>query len=401
MLPINTFTKTLIFDRSNFKFAVGVWLGLSFSIAVILSTIGIMDGFTNSMRTGLQSSMGDIYFYSRSGFFELNEEARTEIEDIGLEDLTGYIDSQAFLVFDGSSKGIAVKGINAGEFNKLSGLDINPDPDGVVIGSQLAELLDVKIGDEVVIVLAKGNKGMGGLPSLNRFKVSSTIEHGIYEKDLRFVYMNRDELSKILGVQGQVNVYALNVKEEIKSKHKEKRTKLIEDYRFELEDLLGLDYRVKPYWYDYGSLLEAVEIQKVTIGLVLQIIVVVSIFNVLSFITFLDDRRSQQIFLFQALGMGPSDIRKTWYGVITLLWVFSCAFSQVFVEVFDLALANLSFLKLPGSVYNLERIKLSISTSDYILVFISALFWMLIILSFALYRMSRKSILSGLREEFA
>lgn len=397
MVPLNTFTKTLILDRSNFKFAIGVWLGLSFSMAVILSTIGIMDGFTTAMRSGLQSSTGDIYFYSRSGFFNLDKEEKKEIKDMGLAHLTGYIESQAFLVFNGSSKGVSVKGINAKEFHELSGLEVNTQRGSVVVGTELAQQLKIKTGDEVVIVLAKGNKGMDGLPSLNRFRVSGIIKHGIYEKDLRFVYMDRAELAQILGVDGKVNVYAVDVKN-----HQQKDiTKVIENYRFELEDKLGLDYRVKPYWYDYGSLLEAVEIQKLTIGLVLQVIVVVSIFNVLSFITFLDDRRSQQIFLFQALGMGPKDIRKAWYSIITLLWILSCAFSEVFVRIFDFALANLSFLQLPGSVYNLERIKLSISAGDYVLVFISTLVWMFIILSFALYRMSRKSILSGLREEFA
>ena len=394
---LNTFTKTLIFDRSNFKFAIGVWLGLSFSIAVILSTIGIMDGFTKSMRSGLQSSMGDIYFYSRSGFFELDKEEKESITEMELTDLTGYIESQAFLVFAESSKGISVKGINSQEFQNLSGLEIKPEKGSVVVGSELADQLDIKVGDEVVVVLAKGNKGMDGLPSLNRFRISGVIKHGIYEKDLRFVYMDREELAQILGVGKKVNVYAVN----LKNRNQENVTDIIENYRFELEDKLGLDYRVKPYWYDYGSLLEAVEIQKLTIGLVLQVIVVVSIFNVLSFITFLDDRRSQQIFLFQALGMGPSDIRKTWYSIITLLWLLSCAFSQVFVMIFDFALANLSILQLPGSVYNLERIKLSLAASDYALVFISTLFWMFLILSFALYRMSKKSILSGLREEFA
>jgi ABC-type lipoprotein release transport system permease subunit len=396
-LLFNTFTRTLIFDRSNYKFGFGVLLGLSFSIAVILSTIGLMDGFTIAMRGGLQSSSGDLYFYSRSGFFELSTEEEQEILNLGLTDLTGYIETQAFLVFGESSKGISVKGINGEEFRKLSGLEINPDKQSIVIGSVLAEQLKVKNDDEVVVVLAKGNKGMDGLPSLKRFRVSGIVKHGIYEKDLRFVYMNRDELAHILGVESRVNIYAVNVK----NRNQKEMGKVIDNYRFEIEDKLGIDFRVKPYWYDYGSLLEAVEIQKLTIGLVLQIIVVVSIFNVLSFITFLDDRRAQQIFLFQALGMGPKDIRKTWYGIITILWLLSCAFSQVFVFIFEWGLENLSFLKLPGSVYNLERIPLSIDLSDYLLVFLSTLFWMFIILSFALYRMSRKSILSGLREEFA
>ena len=395
----NTFTKTLILDRSSFKFGIGVWLGLSFSIAVILSTIGIMDGFSRSMREGLQNSMGDLYFYSRSGFFELNENQQEEIESLGLKNLTGYIESQAFLVFKENSKGISIKGVDGEKFSSLSGMDIHPKAGELIIGSELAKQLSIKVGDELVIVLAKGNKELDGLPSLRRFKVQGIAHHGIYQKDLRFVYMNLAELSLMLGVDHKVNVYAVNVNED--QRNAENFTDIIEDYRFQVEDMLGIDYRVKPFWYDFGSLLEAVEIQKITIGLILQVIVVVSIFNVLAFITFLDEKRSREIFLFQALGMGPGQLRMTWYGLIIVLWLLSCLFSLVLVEIFDYALQNLTILQLPGDVYSLAQLKLSLSFNDYILVFLSALFWLFLIISFALYRMTKKSILSGLREEFA
>ena len=52
MKTFSRFSKTLLWDKASFKFAIGVWLGLSFSIAVILSTIGIMDGFITTMKSG-------------------------------------------------------------------------------------------------------------------------------------------------------------------------------------------------------------------------------------------------------------------------------------------------------------------------------------------------------------
>jgi len=396
----SSFSKTLIWDRSSLKFAIGVWLGLSFSIGVILSTIGLMDGFVSSMRQGLRQSSGDVFFYSRSGFFKLNERNEQLIRELGVTEMTGIIESQAFIVAGASSKGISVKGVDGKEFSKLTTKEIYPEPGKVIIGDELAKVLRLSIGDDIVLVLAKGNKEMDGLPLLNRFKVQGIIDHGIHQKDLRLVYVDIHDLSKLLDVSDRVNVYALNLPK-LSEGEPLKRPEKINNLRYNLEEILGIDFRVKPYWYDYHSLLEAVQIEKVTIGIILQIIVVISIFNVLSFVTYLNEKRSREIFLFQALGMSAAKLRKSWMLLVFNLWVASCLFSVFFVYLFDYLLGNLSILNLPGDVYYLGRLKLNLDIWDYGVVFTSALAWLVLIVAIALYRMNKSSILSGLRKEFS
>ncbi len=397
----SSFSKTLIWDRANFKFALGVWLGLSFSIAVILSTIGIMDGFVSSMKKGLRHSNGDLYFYSRSGFFTLDTDTLKALEGLDFKVMTESIESQAFLVVEGSSKGVAVKGVDGPSFSQLTGKNINPEPGKIIIGDELARVMRLKKGDEVVLVLAKGNKSMEGLPLLKNFIVQGIVDHGIYQKDLRFAYLRRSELAQMLGVEKKVNMVAMNLSENIKDGNSDAFESIINDKRFILEDILGIDFRVKPFWYDFSSLIEAVEIEKFTIGLILQIIVVISIFNVLSFLTFLNEKKSREIFLFQALGLSSKGLRKSWLYLILFLWIASCSFSIIFVAIFNYLLANLPFLSLPGDVYHLARLSLSLDVSDFILVFMSVLVWLLIIVSFSLYRMNKRSILYGLRKEFS
>ncbi len=401
MKVFSSFSKTLIWDRSNLRFAIGVWLGLSFSIAVILSTAGLMDGFVTSMKQGLSQNNGDLHFYSRSGFFKLDKEVKEAIADLGVTDMAKIVESQAFLVIEGQSKGVAVKGVDGESFSQLTGKDIRPGKGQILIGSELAKVMSLKAGDEVVLVLAKGNESMQGLPLLKKLTIQDIIHHGIYEKDLRFAYMRRTDLAGVLGVNDKINMVALNLPAKYDDATLEKREDIIGDYLFKLEDILGIDFRVKPYWYDFSSLLEAVEIEKFTIGLILQIIVVISIFNVLSFITFLNEKKSREVFLFQALGLSAKALRKSWLYLVVLLWGASCLFSLVFVFIFDLLLQKLPLFSLPGDVYHLGRLSLSLELSDYLLVFFSALFWLIIIVAFSLYRMNKRSILYGLRKEFS
>lgn len=401
MKVFSSFSKTLIWDRSNFRFAIGVWLGLSFSIAVILSTVGLMDGFVTSMKQGLSQNNGDLYFYSRSGFFTFKDDVKKAVHDLNVGEMAKIVESQAFLVIEGKSKGVAVKGIEGESFSALTKKKILPEPGKILIGSELAQVMGLKANDEVVLVLAKGNENMQGLPLLKKLVIQDIIHHGLYEKDLRFAYMRRQELAEVLGVGEKINMVALNLPSKFDHLPLEKREDVIGDYQFKLEDILGIDFRVKPYWYDFSSLLEAVEIEKFTIGLILQIIVVISIFNVLSFITFLNEKKSREVFLFQALGLSAKALRKSWLYLVFLLWSASCLFSLAFVFVFDILLQKLPLFNLPGDVYHLGRLSLSLEVSDYLLVFMSALFWLLIIVAFSLYRMNKRSILYGLRKEFS
>ena len=266
------------------------------------------------------------------------------MKELGVASFSPLIESQAFVVANESSKGIVIRGVEGQSYSQVTGQDILPERESIIVGPELAKVLSIKVGDEVVLVMAQGNRQLDGLPLLKKFKVQGLIEHGIYQKDLRFVYMDQKELSEMLGTKGKVNMVSLNIGQDANQNlTDEQREQAVEEMVYDLEDLLGIDYRIKPYWEDYRSMLEAVEIEKLTISLILQIIVIISIFNVLSFVTFLNEKQSQQIFLFQALGLSTQSLRRTWLSMVCFLWAFSCAFSLVFVWLFNWMLSELLF----------------------------------------------------------
>jgi ABC-type lipoprotein release transport system permease subunit len=395
------FVKVLLFEKSALRIALGVGVGMAFSIAVILSTIGIMDGFELTLKKSLKRSMGDIYFYKRDGFFQLDKEDKQAFDRLGINRFTEHIQSEAFLVFDETSKGVSLRGIDPESFSKVTDLKINLKRNHLAIGSELAKALNVGVGEDLILVLAKGNKDLDGLPLLQSFKISDIVEHRVYQKDLRYVYILKEQLNELLNLEGRVNVVAITLPTQ-REKGIDLRMDAIQDFIFVLEEELGNDFRIRPYWYDFSTLLEALKIEKKTIGLILQIIVVIAIFNVIAFVTYLNEKRSQEIFLFMALGMAKKQAMGVWFKVILLLWTFACFVSIFMTQFFAYALKTYSVFKLPGDVYTLAGgLELSLRYSDYGIVFISALAWLLFISMFALWRIKQKSILHGLRREFA
>ena len=64
-------------------------------------------------------------------------------------------------------------------------------------------------------------------------------------------------------------------------------------------------------------------------------------------------------------------------------------------------LLHLTFFKLPAEVYHMPRIDIFLSLFDYLMVFALALVWMLLITYYLLRKLRNKSLLEGLRQEFA
>jgi len=398
------FFSVLFLEKSSYRFAVGVLLGFSFSIAVILSTVGIMDGFVKTLKFGLRESTGDISFYSREGFFKLRGSALDALESMNVDKYTGFVQSEGFVLANEFSKGVLVKGVDSNSFSEVTGIPTKLNNGEVRLGTELAKFLKVKAGDYITIAFGKGNKDLNGLPLLQRFRVAGVVDHGIYPKNLRLMYMNLVELQQVLGIENEINMVSLKIPESSQinfDKNSSLYTERVQTSVNELREALGFEYSVQPFWNEFSTLLSAVKHEKFMIGLILQIIVVISIFNIVAFVIFVNEKRSREMFLFKALGMSQAKMSEAWYKFVMILWVSSCILSIGLVKLFGIGLENLSIFQLPGDVYRLGTIKISLEAADYAIVFALSLVWLLLLSWFSMRRLKKRSILHGLRREFA
>jgi ABC-type lipoprotein release transport system permease subunit len=377
-------------DLSIIKFILGVIAGLAFSISVVLGTIGIMDGFETTLKEGLRKATGEIYFYSSKGLFEFEEEYKDILKSSGVLQFSTLFQTEGFVIKGEKSRGVLVKGIDFNSFLDVTNLKISINDDEIAIGSELAKALDLKVGEELAIALANGNRGIKGLPEINRLRVGEIITHGIYEKDLRITYVSRNMLQKLVNAGTQINSVILNAP----------KNRSLNDYKYFLKEKFNDRFIVKIFWEEYSSLIEAVGVEKKMIGLIFQLVVIISIFNVFAFIIFLNERKAQEIFLLKALGMPNKRVFQIWLFIILGIWVASCFLSVILIEIFGLIIGNLSILQIPGEIYHLGQLKISLFFRDYFLVFGLSLLWLLILFVLGYSRLKTHSILEGLRKEF-
>jgi len=387
--------KIFLKEKSILKFIFFVILGLSFSIAVILSTIGLMDGFESSLKIKLKKSMGDLTITKTTGFFKIDDEFNKKLKGFGKIRFFKMIKSEGFAISGSFSKGVLINGTSKKHF--IMRRNFLKDKE-IIIGIELATFLSLKVGDNIMLALAKGNNKINSAPAIERFKIKRIIDHQIYEKNLRYVYVNLNVLQRLLNVEDKVNALAINIFDP----NEDIRVMEVNKIKTMAKNLSNtfVQFKVKPYWYEFATLFEAVKIEKFMISLILQIIVIISIFNVLAFVIFLNEKKAKEIFLVKAMGMKQQTVVRLWQSVVILIWLSACIFSFVFLFIFDFSLANLDILNLPGDIYHLGRINLDIDVFDYLLVFGLSLVWVLFFSWLGLKRINRQTILDGLRREF-
>lgn len=378
-------------DTSILKFILGVVAGLSFSISVVLATIGIMDGFEISLKQGLKKATGEIFFYSSKGLFEFENKYEEIIKNSGVTQYSTLFQTEGFAIKEEKSRGILIKGVDFESFYNVTGLKISLKDDEIAIGPELAKALGLKVHDELAIAMANGNKGFKGLPEISRFKVGEIITHGIYEKDLRITYISKNVLQKAINADSKINSVILNIP----------KNRILNDFKYFLKEKFGERFIVKIFWEEFRSLFEAVKVEKQMISLIFQLLILISIFNVFAFIIFLNERKAQEVFLLKALGMPNKRVFQIWLLIIMSIWAASCFASVFLVKIFGFALANFSVFQIPGEIYHLGQLKILLSFKDYLLVFGLSLLWLLILFILGYSKLKSRSILEGLRKEFA
>ena len=392
------FLALFLDNSTTIKFAVGVIVGMAFSIAVILSTIGIMDGFQRALKIGLQKSVGEVVMNSEGGgFFKIDNSILLKFKSQNIDHFSALVQTESFLIYDEDSRGVLVRGIDD-SYAEVVKLPLFLKDSEVAIGSEIAKLYKINIGDEIVLAFAKGNTSLKSMPALERFKVSRIINHGVYQKDSRMVYVRLETLQRILELGNSINMVSLNLPPS--SLYKDDIEKIENNIPI-LRRTFKSGFYFKPYWREFASLLEAVKVEKVMISLILQMVVIISIFNILAFIIFINEKKSKELFLFKALGLSKKAMSDLWLKLVFLIWTLSSLLSIVFVQIFKISLLKLSLFELPSEIYSMPRIELYLSWKDYLFVFCLTLVWIMIITFYLLRRLKQKSLLAGLRQEFA
>ena len=276
-------------------------LGLTLGVAVLIIVLSVMNGFDQEMRTRILGMVPHATIEKPDGIYEWEDLSETLLQTPHVTAIAPFTPLEGMLTANGRAQAVLVNGIAPEHEKKVSIVDeymvlgsldnLQSGAFGMVLGSMLARMLGVHIGDKITLILPEANLSpVGVIPRLKRFTVTGIFHLGSeLDGKLAMIHVaDAGKIKKIWGVQG---------------------------VRLKLDDLFAAPYvstklaRELPGGFvagnwtrSYGSLFRAIQLEKRMVGLLLFLIIAVAAFNIISALVMVVTEKKADIAIMRTMG---------------------------------------------------------------------------------------------------
>jgi lipoprotein-releasing system permease protein len=229
---------------------------------------------------------------------------------------------------------------------------------GIVLGRRLAERLSAFPGSTVTVIAPAGSKfnpAVGAfVPRYWTFEVSGYFETGMYEYDNTYAVLPLDLAQRFAGLGDAVTGIEIRLRDPAQAVA----------FGHRLEDDLGYPYRTLDWQTQNASLFSALQLEKLAMGLILLLIVVVAAFNIVSTLTMVVTEKTREIGILRAMGLPAAGIRR----IFVLQGAVIGIVGTVLGTGLGLALARFvdrsGIIRLDPTVYFINRLPVRVAPPD-------------------------------------
>ena len=238
---------------------------------------------------------------------------------------------------------------------------------GVVLGKLLALRFNKYPGDSINLVSvggAKLNPLTGSVvPRVERFEVTGTVSTGMYEYDNSYVFVAIDKAQSLAGLGDGITGIEVKTTDRWQAR----------DVATQLSRALGWPYRTVDWEEQNRSLFQALKLEKLGMGVILLLIVLVAAFNIVSTLTMVVADKTKEIGILKAMGMPAKSIRRIFFAQGLLIGVVGTAFGLILGFAGALALEKYQFIKLDAQVYFIDHLPVSIQPTDVMWIVVASI----------------------------
>ncbi|WCM87359.1 lipoprotein-releasing ABC transporter permease subunit [Acidovorax sp. NCPPB 3576] len=396
--------------RNGFiSFISGVsMLGIALGVAALIIVLSVMNGFQKEVRDRMLSVVSHIEIFAPHGAALADmprtlSEARANPEVVGA---APFVAAQALLARGEDMKGTLVRGIDPlreADVTDLAAENVEalkalvPGEFRVVLGSELARALGVRLGDAVTLIAPGGQVTPAGVvPRLKQMTVAGTFNSGHYEYDSALVLLHHEDAERIFRLEGPTGI-------RLKLKDLHRAPQVAQ----ELAHALTGDLLIRDWTQQNRTWFAAVQLEKRMMFIILTLIVAVAAFNLVSTLVMTVTDKRADIAILRTLGASPGSImgifvvQGAMVGVIgtlagLLLGLGIAVNIDVIVPAIEHAL-NASFL--PKDIYLISKMPSEPQSSDIVPIGVISLVLAFVATLYPSWRASRVNPAEALRYE--
>lgn len=351
-------------------------LGIALGVMALIVVLSVMNGFEKELRERILGMVSHVTISSLDESLKDWPTLSNEVRDI--DEVIGsapYVEAEAMLSNLSSVSGAIIRGVEPEfepqvseihshmTFGKLS--DLVAGEYGIVLGTGLANSLNVVPGDRVTMITPQASASpVGLLPRLRRFNVVGLFEIGVYEYDRSSAIIHTQDASRLFRLDGGVTGLRLKLQD----------MDAAPQIRNQIKKQVGFDYWVSDWTLRHSNYFKAVRTEKTVMFIILSLIVAVAAFNIVSTLVMVVADKQADIAILRTIGMSPTSImwvfmvQGTIIGVAgTLLGLSSGVLIASYIDVIIPALEQFFQTQfLPTGVYPITELPSDMQQSDVI-----------------------------------
>ncbi|MBS4067981.1 MAG: ABC transporter permease [Sulfurimonas sp.] len=389
--------RFLRFDKEQpfiFLSALLAFLGISLGVMVLLIAMALMNGFDNEFRKKLTIMNYPLTIIPKF-YGAVNDELLSNLESkFPTLSFSPYVQSAVMARSGSRLEGGYIFGVDFKREAKVNSVlkeaikDKDFDKFDVLVGKTLRDEFALLEGDKLMYIFTHVEPGgMSVTPKIKRFNVSAVFDSGLSAYDKAYNYTTLSSLQTIMSLPQDhysgIHIYSSNPQEDI----------------LKIKELLPKSVSIKGWWEENVNFFAALELEKVSLFIVLMLIILIAAINIISSLLMTVMNRRSEIALLLSLGATSAEIKKVFLylgiviGVSGILAGIVLGMSGLWV------LSTFDIIHLPKDVYPTSTLPLDLSVKDFLLI-VSGAFVIVVVSSFyPAKKASEVDILTVLRNE--
>ena len=287
-------------------------LGIAIAVLVLIVVMSVVNGFERELKDRLLAMTAHASIENVDG--KLADADR--LRDVALKNprvsaAAPYINGKALLVAGKQLSGAELRGIEPKLEDTVSGLSgvmqegaldaLQAGTFNIVLGIELAEELQVAVGDKVTVTLAQGIVTPAGvIPRTKRFTVSGIYRVGMYEFDRRLAFISLGDAQRLYRKKDTVTGVRLAVTEIYAAP----------DIVREVAREHGALVLVNDWTRRHVNFFRSIQITKSILFVILLMVIAVAAFNIVSTLVMVVKDKQSDIAILRTIGTKPSSILK-------------------------------------------------------------------------------------------
>ena len=359
--------------------------GVTVGVMALIVVMGVMNGLQNDLRDKILIASPHLRILTYGEGLRLEDWAGVRqkvVDHPGVAAVAPFVLTQSLISTNHDyNEGVQVLGIErdtgsmsvtsvARHFIRgdLRFVTTRNDVDGgVVLGRRVAERLAAYPGDKVTMISAAGSKFNAALgafaPRYWFLEVTGQFETGMYEYDNSYAILPRELAQQFAGLGTAVTGLEVRLADPWKAR----------EIGEELESSLRYPYRALDWQQQNASLFSALKLEKLAMGVVLLLIVIVAAFNIVSTLTMVVTDKTREIGILRAMGLPAASVRRVFVFQGAVIGVIGTLTGTVAGLVVARLVDSRRLIALDPSVYFIDHLPVQVEPLDLLIIVVASI----------------------------